>query len=265
MKIIGNTVGTTMPKPNLMQTDPTKGDFVKGKEAISKKLDAEKLPEAINTALAQAKASGEFDGKDGETPIIHPLTFKGAVNATYDGSEAVEVEIPQGGGGSGGGKAKTEKLIDVTLTEATASLSVTLEHNFHKLLFICSCGGNPRLVDVDGNATSGYIAVCINSTAFSWNARKVAVIDDTKKTWATSTALMEWSDDCSVFLRTVTTEVATGVNSTILTRFGGTTAMFGTLGTDDNAPKIGTTVNIITSSPLFAPGCRIVLVGEYYE
>lgn len=29
-----------------------------------------------------------------------PLTFTGAVNATYDGSEAVTVEIPQGGGSS---------------------------------------------------------------------------------------------------------------------------------------------------------------------
>lgn len=33
---------------------------------ISGKLDANKLPEAVNEALAQAKASGEFDGKDGE-------------------------------------------------------------------------------------------------------------------------------------------------------------------------------------------------------
>lgn len=31
-KIIGNTVGIGLPKPNLMQTDPTKGDYVKGKE-----------------------------------------------------------------------------------------------------------------------------------------------------------------------------------------------------------------------------------------
>ncbi len=30
------------------------------------KLDADKLPEAVNDALAQAKASGEFDGKPGE-------------------------------------------------------------------------------------------------------------------------------------------------------------------------------------------------------
>ena len=32
MKIIGNTVGTTLPKPDLMQTDPKKGDYVKGKD-----------------------------------------------------------------------------------------------------------------------------------------------------------------------------------------------------------------------------------------
>lgn len=33
---------------------------------ISGKLDADKLPEAVNTALAQAKESGEFDGEDGQ-------------------------------------------------------------------------------------------------------------------------------------------------------------------------------------------------------
>ena len=32
MKIVGNTVGTTTPKPNLLQNDPKKGDYVHGKE-----------------------------------------------------------------------------------------------------------------------------------------------------------------------------------------------------------------------------------------
>ena len=31
-KIIGVTVGSPLPKPNLMQNDPAKGDYVKGKE-----------------------------------------------------------------------------------------------------------------------------------------------------------------------------------------------------------------------------------------
>ena len=39
-------------------------------ELISGKLDADKLPEAIDDALAQAKASGEFNGTDGITPTI---------------------------------------------------------------------------------------------------------------------------------------------------------------------------------------------------
>ena len=41
---------------------------------ISGKLDASALPTAINTALAQAKASGEFDGKDGEDGKDYTLT-----------------------------------------------------------------------------------------------------------------------------------------------------------------------------------------------
>lgn len=47
-----------------------KGDYALKSDIpdISGKLDAGKLPEAVNDALAQAKASGEFDGADGYTP-----------------------------------------------------------------------------------------------------------------------------------------------------------------------------------------------------
>ena len=41
-----------------------KGEYLTEHQDISGKLDADKLPEAVNSALAQAKASGEFDGKD---------------------------------------------------------------------------------------------------------------------------------------------------------------------------------------------------------
>lgn len=74
-KIIGVTVGSPLPKSNLMQTDPTKGDYVKGKEEFVKQISPDvdlsgyvqksEVNAAINTALAQAKESGEFDGKSG--------------------------------------------------------------------------------------------------------------------------------------------------------------------------------------------------------
>lgn len=35
-EIWGNTVGMGLPKPNLMQEDPKKGDYVKGKEEFAR-------------------------------------------------------------------------------------------------------------------------------------------------------------------------------------------------------------------------------------
>lgn len=36
MKIVGNTVGLGLPKPDMTQTDPKKGNFVYGKERFAK-------------------------------------------------------------------------------------------------------------------------------------------------------------------------------------------------------------------------------------
>ena len=51
------------------------------------KLDASKLTEAINTALAQAKTSGEFDGKDGDPGTS--VTVKSVSESTADGGSNV--------------------------------------------------------------------------------------------------------------------------------------------------------------------------------
>lgn len=56
---------------------------IEGKEsAWDAKLNASELPTAINTALAQAKASGEFDGADGKSAYAY------AVESGYTGTEA---------------------------------------------------------------------------------------------------------------------------------------------------------------------------------
>lgn len=112
------------------ETDPTVSNWAKEKEKPKYTADEvgalskTELSGAVNDALAQAKDSGEFDGEPGEpgsdyvlteadkqeiaeltAPLVdvpeggsnQPLTFTGAVNVTYDGSEAVSVEIPEGG------------------------------------------------------------------------------------------------------------------------------------------------------------------------
>ena len=62
-KIIGVTVGTTLPKPDFNQTDKTKGDYIKNKpdfaglkeqvNAVSGLVGDKAVSEQINTAVAQ--------------------------------------------------------------------------------------------------------------------------------------------------------------------------------------------------------------------
>ena len=52
-KIIGVTVGSPLPKPNLMQTDPTKGDYVKGKTEFIKQVNGGATDEQIAAAVAK--------------------------------------------------------------------------------------------------------------------------------------------------------------------------------------------------------------------
>ena len=74
------------------------------------KLDAAELTNAVNTALAQAKASGEFDGQDGATPniqigTVETLAAGSSATASMGGTPEnplLNLGIPQGAPGSGG-------------------------------------------------------------------------------------------------------------------------------------------------------------------
>lgn len=100
MKIIGNTVGTTTPKPDLMQTDPRKGDFVKGKQKFLDEID---IKTAVETALAEAKESGQFDGENGDpgddgfSPVATVTqTENGAVITVTDKSGTTTATVSSG-------------------------------------------------------------------------------------------------------------------------------------------------------------------------
>lgn len=72
MRIIGRPVPTPMPRADLGQKDPRHASYVFGKEEF--------LDQGVNEALAKAKASGEFDGKDGKdgyTPVKGKDYFDG--------------------------------------------------------------------------------------------------------------------------------------------------------------------------------------------
>ena len=54
-KIRGNTVGTTMPRPDWNQTDPTKADYIKNKEAVDGHLTNVSNPHGVTAAQVGAR------------------------------------------------------------------------------------------------------------------------------------------------------------------------------------------------------------------
>lgn len=57
MKIIGYTVGTTLPKPSLAQNDPTKGDYIKDKEILDEKYIKVDEQELTDEQKAQVRTN----------------------------------------------------------------------------------------------------------------------------------------------------------------------------------------------------------------
>ena len=72
-KIIGNPVGTTLPKPDWNQTDPTKGDYIKNK------------PEIVNPTIGQFLVIKSID-EDGHITMLESIDF----NIDYDSNLAFD-------------------------------------------------------------------------------------------------------------------------------------------------------------------------------
>lgn len=183
MKIVGNTVGTTMPRPNLMQTDPQKGDYVHGREEFLEQVPSGPgggyvLTEEDKTEIAEM-ASQMVDVPEVPSveiptnlPNPHALTFTGAVYATYDGSEAVSVEIPLGGGGGAGGGSAEWKKETITLTEDVSAVELAIPSA--KRLFVVAylqvnkadnslTGGTEQIFIVTNGFISGQLATHIRA------------------------------------------------------------------------------------------------------
>ena len=101
-------------------------------------------------------------------PNPNALNFTGAVNATYDGSVLVEVEIPSSGGGSGD---KWRKIASITLEEELATFKITEDEN-----------GNP--FNLKKLMVVGVLLPCVDVT--NNYAVKMVTDSDTTNMWGSS-------------------------------------------------------------------------------
>ena len=72
-KIIGVTVGTTLPKPNFKQTDPTKGDYIKNKpdfEGLKSKVDE------INDLVGDTQVSQQIEDAVAQKSQVQLITWE---------------------------------------------------------------------------------------------------------------------------------------------------------------------------------------------
>lgn len=99
-KIIGVTVGTTLPKPNFKQTDPTKGDYIKNKpdfaglenrvDTVSGLVGDEAVSEQINKAIANKSDVGHDHDSDYDVKGAADTALASA--KTYADSAATNVK-----------------------------------------------------------------------------------------------------------------------------------------------------------------------------
>lgn len=97
-----------------------------------------------------------------ELPNPNALTFTGAVTGSYDGSEAVTVEIPSGGGGG-----EVWKLLsDETVTEDVTEYKRSFESVYRIAVLFYTPGGTAGAVDIRINNAPHSMArnVSINKT-----------------------------------------------------------------------------------------------------
>ena len=174
-EVYGGFASVNLRKPNLMQDDPKKGDYVKGKEEFLEQVNqggnvdltgyateqyvkdyaqpkgdylaSTELPTAINTALAQANASGDFDGADGKdgkdgTSATHSwngttLTItsaSGTSSANLKGDKGDKGDSVKGDTGSPGADgvsptvavSKSGKVTTISITDKNGTKTATI-------------------------------------------------------------------------------------------------------------------------------------------
>ena len=148
--IIGNTVGTPMPRTNYNQTNPKKADYLVGRENI---LGKDELTSATEEALRQAKESGEFDGADGVS-CTHSWNGTTLTVTSASGTSSADLKGEKGdpGEGASGGVIITCNQSDITSPFDTLTLpeGITFQE-----ISEAGASGNIKIVCDNGDPSIG--------------------------------------------------------------------------------------------------------------
>lgn len=182
---IAKAVANYLAEHPVEETDPTVPEWAKAKTKPTYTADEvgaisqDDLQTATNNALAQAKASGEFDGAPG-TPgkdgagmditgaAVGQIAKITAVDASGVPTAWSPVDMPSGGGG--GGDKPVVKIIDTEITERTTEFEVNNLQGVSAIVAIWSKISNET--DTDSGLSLRINDVQISGFGFIRNSKK---------------------------------------------------------------------------------------------
>ena len=143
-------------------TIPNSATVNNANELVMQRTDGDAVSELFKVKLPQGGGSADIPST---LPNPHPLTFTGAVEATYDGSTPVEVEIPMGGGGSE--NLNVRLVASVTIDPANPPESIIIDRDND---------GNPfelkrAIITTDINSNVSYAQFSINGAPWTYRLR----------------------------------------------------------------------------------------------
>ena len=160
------------------------------------------MNDAMTIALIKSYAK-KYANNTQNGATLKPLRFTGAVEATYDGSKAVEVVIPQGGGGG----SATPELLYTGTVENVKAFEQAIDWKGHTNFYIV-IGGTKG--DAAISITSGILAR--NNIEF-WFAYYTKFLDVVNANYTEGSVAHE--------LKLLSSDYATCVFSSYLTRRDG--------------------------------------------
>ena len=149
-------------------------------EAGATLVEANKFAsERAEEALVEAKSYAD-NSKPTALKNPHALTFNGAVTGTYDGSEPLEITIPEGGGGSNVLVEQETPLFASGIEECTDTSKVYVMPDGYIYAYMYSQSGIPEIT-IEGKAGGYYVGDEWNptgklQTAGSCSAKRTDVI-----------------------------------------------------------------------------------------
>lgn len=111
------------------------------RDDISEKIGDEELQTAVNTALAQAKESGAFDGDDGVSPSVSVTDITGGHRVTItDASGSHSFDVMDGQGGSTGTIPTIDTVVHGFVVTADPNRIEVTEAGYQNLVSIAEQG-----------------------------------------------------------------------------------------------------------------------------